>query len=329
MKTNKEREKETRSVNEKFVNLLNRTFEKYRDISVIERKEEQNCEPEEEEVGRTDTTFVRISSLKYDHLKDGDSSQLKPCEEMNRRRNYKATKLYKSKQFTPDEDKVIVETMKSAKTKSAGIVELSKLLNRSWKSIHGRIEILARTVSGRRERSFSLQEDFFIIDHALKILKQCKSLEETQLNDYNKLSKSLDRHPASVLSRWNTLQNWLLQFYRKTLNLEIRPMLINVLAEHFESILSIDWDWVKKIPEFSGYTANGLKRLFTIQILHVLSEKFQMERTETTLKQFADAAKDYKFSKVRKDVIMRQDKIIAYFEKSIKVEIIEFREMGK
>merc|ERR1740123_1434323 len=210
--------------------------------------------------------------------------------------------------------------MKSAKTKSAGIVELSKLLNRSYNSIYERI--------GRRE-FFSLQEDFFIIDHALKILKQCKSLEETQLDDYNKLSKSLDRHLASVLSRWNILQSWLLQFYRKTLNLEIRPMLINVLAEHFESILSIDWDWVKKIPEFSGYTANGLKRLFDTQIFQILTEKFQMERTETTLKQLAEAAKNYKFNKVNKNVIMRQDKIIAYFEKNIKEEIIEFREMGK
>merc|ERR1712137_1515581 len=106
------------------------------------------------------------------------------------------------------------------------------------------------------------------------------SLEETELDNYRDLAKNLSRGGVSVLARWNTqLQNWLLQYYQKNLNLEIRPMLISVLADNFESIQSIDWDWVKKIPEFSGYTLNSLKRVFN-QILHSIAQKLDIDSTE-------------------------------------------------
>ena len=219
--------------------------------------------------------------------------------------------------------------MKSANTKSAGIVELSKLLNRTYKSVHGRIEILAtQTVSGRRERSFSLQEDFLIVDNALKSLKQCKSLEDTQLHDYEDLAKSLDRQGKSVFERWNTqLKMWLLQYYQKTLNLEIRPMLINVLALNFDSIKDIDWDWVKKVPEFSGYTSNGLKRVFFTKIIHHIARQLEVERTEMILAKLSEAAKDFKFSNVNKSVLERQKQVVDYFEMHVKLDKIDFGEL--
>jgi len=325
MKTKKE--KETRSVNEKFVNLLNRTFEKYKDISVLKSREEENCEPEEKDKIKTITTD-KISTPIYDRLNDGGSSKPKSSEKSpgGKKRGYTVHKLYKSKQFTPDEDEVIIKIMKSAENNSTGILELTKLLNRPYRSIQYRIEKLA-TGSGRTSaRPFSLQEDFMIIDNALKSLKQCKSLEETELHDYEDLAKSLGRVKISVLGRWKTsLQSWLLQFYKKNLNLEIRPMLINVLAENFDSIQSIDWDWVRKIPEFSGYTSNGLKRLFTQKIHHRIP-LLDTDRSEITLNQLAEAAKDYKFSNlVNKVVLERQNKVIEYFEKNVEMENIKFK----
>ena len=148
--------------------------------------------------------------------------------------------------------------MKSAENKFAGVAEVAKALNRPKRSIYSRIDLLGSGSGIRRLKTFSLQEDFLIIDNVLKSLKQCKSLEETQLQDHLKIAKSLDRPRNSAYERWNTqIKSWLLQYYQKTLNLEIRPMLINVLAENFDSIESIDWEWVKKVPEFSGYTAKG------------------------------------------------------------------------
>ena len=106
-------------------------------------------------------------------------------------------------------------------------------------------------------------------------------------------------------------------------------MLINVLANNFDSIQSIDWDWVKKIPEFSGYTSNGLKKVFTSKILHLIAPKLDIDSTEMTLNQLAEAAKDFKFSEVKKSVLERQRKIIDYFEEQVEMKGIRFKEDGK
>ena len=222
--------------------------------------------------------------------------------------------------------------MKSAseEKRSAGILRLTKVLNRPYKSIQHRIAKLGTGSGRRRFKPFSLQEDLLIVDNALKSLKRCKSLEETQLNNYDALAKGLDRQDKSVFERWNTqLKMWLLQYYQKTLNLEIRPMLINILAENFDSIESIDWNWVKMIPEFSGYTLNGLKRVFFTKIIHHIARHLEMGRTEMTLQKLAEAAKDFKFSNVNKSVIARQRKIVDYFEEHVKLEKIEFCELRK
>ena len=314
----------------KYVNLLNKTFDKYKDIEILERKTEQEEEEEEEDKGKKETTVGLICTSKYEPAKEGGGSKLKSCDKSKKKKGYTVHKLYKSKQFTPDEDKIIVKTMKSAKNTSTGILELSKTLNRHYRSIQYRIERLGTGTVRNTSRPFSLQEDFTIIDNALESLKQCKSLEETELDNYRDLAKNLSRGGVSVLARWNTqLQNWLLQYYQKNLNLEIRPMLISVLADNFESIQSIDWDWVKKIPEFSGYTSKGLKRIFTTKVLHLITPTLEIDRTEITLKQLAEGAKGFEFSKVKKKVLDRQRQIIDYFEKQVEMEGIRFKEDGK
>ena len=219
--------------------------------------------------------------------------------------------------------------MKSAENKFAGVAEVAKALNRPKRSIYSRIDLLGSGSGIRRLKTFSLQEDFLIIDNVLKSLKQCKSLEETQLQDHLKIAKSLDRPRNSAYERWNTqIRAWLLQYYQKTLNLEIRPMLINVLAENFDSIESIDWEWVKKVPEFSGYTAKGLNRLFVTKIIQLIDREFEFDRTDTTLQELKEAAKDFNFRKVKNSVMDRQRKVIDYFEKHVEMDGIQFREKG-
>jgi len=303
-------------VNEKYVKLLSKTFDKYKDIDILGNME--HIEPAQRvktihELKRTDGNGTENIRPK---IESSSKLNLGEIEKSEKKRGYTFHKLYKIKQFTPDEDEIIVDTMKSAEKKSAGILELTKVLNRPYKSIQHRIEKLGTGTGKRRFRPFSLQEDFLIIDNALKSLKQCKSLEETQLHDYEDLAKSLDRQGKSVFERWNTqLKMWLLQYYQKTLNLEIRPMLINVLAENFDSIKDIDWDWVKKVPQFSGYTSNGLKRVFFTKIIHHIARQLEVERTEMTLDKLSEAAKDFKFSNVNKSVLARQKQVVDYFDK--------------
>jgi len=287
---------------------------------------EENVDPDED--GDIPIKLVKSSTSKPSKEHSKQKSDVKSDDKKAKH----LQKLSKRKKYTPAEDKIILKTINSAKNKYAGIRELAIVLNRNEKSVRVRIDRIQTGLERKKKcRPFSLQEDFLIIDDALENLKQCQYLELTELQDYNKLAKNFDRHRDSVYERWNArLKIWLLQYYQKTLNLEIRPMLINVLADNFDSIESIDWDWVKKIPEFSGYTATGLKRLFITKTLHYITRTLELERTEMTLSQLKKAAKDFEFTYQRKGVIEeRQKKVISYFEKHVKKENIEFRELCK
>ena len=105
-------------------------------------------------------------------------------------------------------------------------------------------------------------------------------------------------------------------------------MLSSVLAENFESILDIDWDWVKKIPEFSGYTVTKLRRVFFSETVHRMAKKLDIKRTEMTLQTIKKTAKDFQFGNVKKCVSDRQRQIIDYFEKKVQAERIEFVELN-
>ena len=304
--------------------MLTKTFEKYKDISILGGRVEEIKPAEKEE-----TTVKVKSNAKYaqNHLEESSKSNL---DDKTKKRPYTNHRLYKLKPFTRYEDEVIIETMKSAKKKSAGILELSKVLNRAYKSIQGRVLKLETGSGIRRQKVFSLEEDFLILDFGLKGLKLCKSLEETQIENIEDLARGLKRNEKSVFDRWNIhLKVWLLQYYEKTLNLEIRPMLVNVLAENFESIHEIDWAWVMKIPEFSGHTQLSLKRVFFNKIIVKMARKRNINRTEMTLQTVADTAKDFEFNSViNKSGIARQKQIIDYFENKVKMEKIEFAELN-
>ena len=313
-------------VNDKYVNLLVQTFEKYKDISTLGGR------AEEIEQNENDESIVKLSNTaKYVRSKVQGSSKSNLNDKAKKTKGYTFHKLFKVKQFTPHEDDVIIEKMKftSAEEKPAAILELSKDLNRHYKSIQVRIMKLETGSRLRRYKSFSLQEDCLIIDSLVESLKLSKSLEDAQIEDCEKLGKSFGRGEKSIFFRWNLqLKSWLLQYYQKTLNLEIRPMLVNVLADNFDSIHDIDWDWVKKIPEFSGYTVTKLKQMFFNRTVHLMAKSLGMNRTEMTLQTIAETAKHYNFPKVSRGVIERQRLIIDYFEKKVKMEKIEFAELN-
>ena len=123
-------------------------------------------------------------------------------------------------------------------------MEVGKLLRRDPKSIHQRIKKLKTGVSKREYKHYSFHEDCIIIDNAILNLRKCKSLQKTMLQNSEEIAQILKRNERSVYFRWTTqIRAWLLQYYyyKKSLNLEIRPMLANVLADNFESVDSIDW----------------------------------------------------------------------------------------
>ena len=292
-----------RRVNEKYVKLLSTTCDKYKDLTIIKRREEINSDQGE---GEAKTVKIpKVVRSKYNSNLD---------EKLETKRSFKHTfrKLYKLKHYTPKEDEVIVQTLKSKENKPAAIRELSKVLNRTYTSIANRITKLETAGVGeasRRLKAFSLEEDLLIIDNSLQSLKLSKSIIETKLDDIEELAKSLNRHAKSVFDRWDSkLKVWILSYYQKTLNLEIRPMLINVLAENFDSIRDIKWDWVRKIPEFSGYTSKSLRRVFFNGIIVEMAKKLELNRTDMTLQTIAETARDFKFRSVIRDNVRSRQK---------------------
>jgi len=325
MKT-KRKKNDTKRVNQKYIKLLSTTYDKYKDLAVLKRTKYINSDQEEEEkTVQVDKTPRTVRSKSNSNLN----------EKLETKRSFKHTfrKLYKLKHYTPKEDEVIVQTLKSKENKPAAICELSKVLNRTYTSIANRITKLETAGEGeasRRLKAFSLEEDLLIIDNSLQSLKLSKSIIETKLDDIEELPKSLNRHAKSVSDRWDSkLKVWLLSYYQKTLNLEIRPMLINVLTENFDSIRDINWDWVLKIPEFSGYTSISLRRVFFNGIIVKMAKKLELNRTEMTLQTIAETAKDFKFSSVSKNnVRARQRLILDYFEEKVKMKNVEFVEQN-
>ena len=207
------------------------------------------------------------------------------------------------------------------------IVTVAKLLERDPKTVHQRIKKLKTGKSAREYKLFTFQEDCSIIDNAIVNLLKCNSLQDTCLSDSNQVATSLNRNERSVSFRWNIqLRAWLLQYYKKSLNLEIRPMLANVIADKFESYDTIDWNLLTRLPEFAGFTEDILCWIFSSKIVSNVSRRLKMKRSQLTLKQIANDAEDYyKNKKILKRVEKRQQQVINYFEKSVqKLKIKDF-----
>ena len=174
-------------------------------------------------------------------------------------------------------------------------------------------------IKKRRKKSiFCLEEDMVLIDSAINDLLTGKLLKEAQIN-VRQNAELLQRSRTSVHNRWEAkIRSWILQYYAKTLNLQIKPMLANVLAENFESLETVDWASVLQYPEFSGHTARSLRIAFN-HLEKNLCCQTKAKPNDYTLKQIAVFANEkYKPRKLFKRDEKRQNELIQYFEKMVK-----------
>ena len=126
----------------------------------------------------------------------------------------------------------------------------------------------------------------------------------------------------SLAERWNhQLRSWIMQYYAGTLNLDIRLMLVNHVAETYQDRGTIDWDAIAAKSEFAGRTATNLKQTFT-EILHFARKSLNKE---SSWQQLLDSCREY-ISKARrnsKHAELRKAKVIEYFENYVKNHKIE------
>ena len=326
-----------KGINKKYVALLLETSEKYRKLDVIESKTVEEVESVDgvrdcdslkkpkviKTQARLTKTFPKISICESD---EAEHAELK----VRRRKSFRRLEIEGRKVFTREEDDFLINYIKNTPNESRRdrVRELKKQMNRSFKSIERRLfDIEKGRIAPKREnKAFSLQEDQLIIDAAITNLEVSRNLKETDLPNYKELSKTLkNRNPHSLELRWNIhIKTWLLQYYNKTLNLQIKPMLANVLADNFDSFDSIDWKMVLEFKEFDGHTENSLRYLFYSNLVPRAISALEKERSNLTLKEIAKVIdQNSQRNYTRKGVKIRQRELIDYFETKLKEHQIE------
>merc|ERR1712098_276912 len=164
-------------------------------------------------------------------------------------------------------------------------------------------------------------EDKVIIDVAIEHLSKCKHLRKTIIEDPRGLGRRLKRNYHSVAHRWSvSIRSWLLQYYNKNLNLEVRPMLADFVNAHFDSVHGIDWKFVASQKEFLGHTEISLSFLFHSGTIKNAARHLNRQHHKVSLEEVAHFAKSVifeKYNKVKAHVTKRQTECIDYFVKKI------------
>ena len=324
-----------KGINQKYVELLQTTFKKYEKIDIIQnpvKQAEVMVNGMASNISNVNAAHDNINkaSQKVTALKRLPEEKVKKDKDVNNGgrkvlRKPHNSKLHKGRSFTVDEDEIIWGEIsrnkivtKNLEYKKFGKVakELALKLGRSESSVKMRLIKLQRTGMSRKIRKqFTLEEDCMILDATLENLKT-SSLHESNITDCAQLSIRLNRNRESVFHRWDKqLKTWLLGYFTGTLNLDIKMMLANSIAERFDTIESIDWDSLSTLKEFSSHTAASLQMIFRTLLVTSASRHLEVDPTELTLKQITDDTKNTcKSSKVRESVKKRQLEIIEYFE---------------
>jgi len=320
-------------VDPKYVAMLNKAYEKYSKLEIVNSNFEhlsdsyefQNkCIGESEET-KNSCNIENKSKIKNENEKS--LSKFGSCKSKKIRKN-KAN--YGLKRYSEEENEFILKYLENntGLNQAAKIRELEKLMGRTYHSIKYQLKVLRSgpIVPARKRKIYSLTEDKFIIDEAIKHLKDCKSLREAKIQNLLDFSKFLKRSHKTINERWeSSIKCWLLQYYNKNLNQEIRPMLVDLIHKNFDSIVDINWEFVSCHQEFSGYNISGLKKLFFAMIDKV-SKYLSKPSYEVSLNEIAKFTEEY-FNRQRRTQSFREKRkidCVEYFELKTSEQNISF-----
>jgi len=246
----------------------------------------------------------------------GEKLQVKATEKHEISSKVHKKTNFKRKFFSPEEDEILQHAID---TDDINCKDLAEQLGRTGGSIDTRIRRLK--CGGRKfaRRDYSLVEDLLIMDRMLKRLpgKRLEDLEMLVDSTTPEFLTSLGRTMISgPMYRWGVqLKPWILQHYAGTLNLDIKRMLANYIADTFDSFDSIDWALVVQRPDFAGHTMSSLKHMFYGNLFNSTKKHLKLEPSEVTLKNIADDTGLRQ--KVCERVLIRQKQVIDYFEQYV------------
>jgi len=234
-------------------------------------------------------------------------------------------KMFQRQFYTPREDLIILNTIKEM-GENLILKDLADKLGRETGSVSFRVKKLKTGDSEKGHQPFSLAEDEAILEKVLPGLQKSK-LRDLVLHDdgsLDDLAAALGRPNKghSLALRWvYYLQPWIMQHYAGTLNLDIRMMLVNHLAETYQNRDSINWEAVAEKSEFAGNTATNLQRRFALVLSAAKSEEPSWEQILDRCREYISQARRYNSKKVQ----LRRSQVIQYFENYVKkMEIDDF-----
>ena len=327
------------TVNPKYVELLNRTYDKYRSVDIIHSKHSQG----DNKLDFIKTSLSSNSSIltcernlrkakhaampKNEHLdhKAKVPNIINNPKLKRKKTNKETVKVYgfKRQKYLESEDKILMEAINTGNL--SDLKALSQKLNRDCGSLMNRIKKLSRSNLENKivHKSFSLDEDKLIIDSVLEKYTSNKAklfLEVVQNpTDLSEVSLNLKRVKFSVYDRWmRFIRVTLESFAHKTLDLDVRLMLANFLADNFSSIPSIDWPTVVSRPEFRGHSEFSLRKIFWSTLVRTAATDLGVSRTQLSLQQVAQSG--LKKTRLVKKVKKRQLDLIDYFQYACNVK---------
>ena len=279
------------------------------------RKRRQSCVPDGEgpkKKGKVDRDVKNHSDKKKKAI----------SVENSKAKVNKEKKIRSFHHFKPEEDEYLKQIIDSGENVSFS--ELGRRMNRAPCNIIERMKKIKHGEDLRIfKKAFTLEEDLIIIDSLIQNLLNGKTLRTALSSLYDFGDKAIALRPKiqifCVHQRWNSvLQPWLLSYFEKTLNLEIRPMLSNYLRDNFETRQQIDWDQTLQVKSFSGQTVASLKALFKTMIGNC-RQKQNIKYSEVTLQDIVEYANSvFPDIKVYNPTKKRQQAVIEYFEESVK-----------
>ena len=224
--------------------------------------------------------------------------------------------------FTPQEDKVILATLKEA-GEAIDYAALARKLNRTNSSVHNRVGIFMRKGGVKEKRkSFSLVQDQIILETLIierlrseklsKIIFRracCKELANLWNIDY-----------SGLINRWTTvLQPTLLQHFSGTLNLRVERMVANYVLKNYTEFSQINWTEVAVQGEFVGYTETSLRKMYFTNLSRNARNKLGVEKSKMTpqhVAQYCEAVygEGGQGGRMGSKRLQRQADVIAFFE---------------
>ena len=191
--------------------------------------------------------------------------------------------------------------------------------------------------SSRKQREFTAEEDFLILERILPRLKFKKLSTSGFLltSDLMELAGEFHRNHGSVRERWEgTLQPWLLQNLTGTSGLRVEFMLANFVIEKLgkDKVVAarkeINWEeLVEQHKEFAGHTNRSLRRVYD-GVINRAEKKYKLSRESWTLQLVANCAMDFGSANSRKEKLKRTERretVLSYFNvrvKELKIKVI-------